>query len=84
MLGFREDIGTIPSIDKYYTGEKVELSDSETVQILNSTATSEVLLSTPDGKPYALRDGNLYIIATSDLFNVDGEFYTFKYENLLK
>lgn len=84
VLGFREDIGTIPPIDEYYTGEKVKLNDSETVQILKPTATSEVLLSTPDGKPYALKDGNLYIIATSSLFDIDGEFYTFKYENLLK
>ena len=84
VIGFREDIGTIPSIDKYYTDEKVKLSDSENVQILEPTGTSEVLLSTPDGKPYALKDGNLYIIATSNLFDIDGEFYTFKYENLLK
>ncbi len=84
VIGFRDDLGTIPSIDKYYTNEKIQLSESKTVQILKPTETSQILLSTDDGKPYALKDGNIIIIAVSDLFDKEGEYYTFRYFDLLK
>ena len=83
VMGFRKDIGTIPSIDRYYTDETVAYGD-KTVQILTPTATSQVLLKTSDGKPYALKDGSLYILAMSDLFSADGDFSVFKYADLLK
>ena len=79
VLGFREDLGTIPSVDKYFTDKKVQLNDSETVQILKPTQTSKVIAATPDGEPYAMQDGDLYFVATSDLFDIDGEFYKIKH-----
>lgn len=62
-VGLRKDLGTLPIIDKYYTNEFIEDGDN-TIQVLAPTATSQVLLS-KDGKPYALKDGNIYIIATT-------------------
>ena len=82
VLGIRKDIGAIRSIDKYYTDEIV-VCGGETVQILQPTATSQVLRKTADGKPYALKDGNLYILAMSDLFSTDGDFSVFKCAGLL-
>ena len=79
VLGHRNDLGTIPEIDKYFTDEKVQIGDGETVQILNPSPTSEVLKATEDGKVWALKDGELYIIATSAPADSAGEFYELKY-----
>lgn len=63
-VGLRKDLGTLPIIDKYYTSETI--ADGEhTIQVLSPTPTSKVLLE-KDGKPYALKDGNIYIIATTE------------------
>ena len=80
VIGHRNDLGTIPEIDRYFTDEKVVIDEStgETVQILKPTATSEVLMQTADGKPWALRDGELYIIS-SDQMVVVGETGYLKY-----
>ena len=83
VLGFRKDIGTIRSIDRYYTDEMV-VYGGKTVQILSPTPGAQVLCETADGKPYALKDGNLYILAMSDLFSTDGDFSVFRYAELLK
>ena len=71
FCGLREDIGALSEIDKYYTNEKAALSKDETVQILKPTETSSVFLKTKDGRPYGLRDGNLYIIASSAWSSMD-------------
>ena len=83
-IGFRNDLGTIPTLDKYFTDKKVQIDETKTVQILKPSEASEVLLSTDDGEPYAIKDGNVYIIATSDLFDISGEFYEFRYLDLLE
>lgn len=79
VLGFRNDLGAIPSIDKYYTREKIKLSDTETVQILNPSDDAVILATTTDGKPWAMQVGDLYFVATSDLLIKDGEFETLKH-----
>jgi len=62
-LGVRKDLGEIPVIDRYFTEETVAVGD-DYIQVLNPTETSEIL-GEVDGKPYALRDGNIYILAHS-------------------
>ncbi len=79
VLGHRNDLGTIPVIDKYFTDEKVEIEGVGTVQVLNPTETSEVLYATEDGKPWALRDGELWIIANDQFLDINGEWMTLKY-----
>lgn len=79
ILGHRNDLGSIPEIDRYFSNEKVVVSENQTVQILLPTPTSVILKMTSDGKPWALRDGNLYIIATSDIAKRNGEFDILNY-----
>ncbi len=64
--GLREDLGTIDVIDKYYTDEVVKISEYDTIQVLKPTKTSTVVARTSDGKPWAIIDGNLFIIANTN------------------
>lgn len=80
ILGHRNDVGTIPQIDKYYTAEKVAINNEiEVVQVLNPTETSEILRTTSDGKPWALKDGNIYIVAINSFETSTGDFGTLHY-----
>ena len=80
ILGHRNDLGTIPQIDKYYTTEKVSINNgTEVVQILKPTETSEILRTTFDGKPWALKDGDIYIVATDSFETSVGDFGTLHY-----
>lgn len=80
VLGHRNDMGTIPEIDKYYTTEKVSINNgTEVVQILKPTETSEILRTTSDGKPWALKDGNVYIVSTNSFETSTGDFGTLHY-----
>lgn len=65
FFGFRDNIGDLPEIDKYYTDEYVT-ENGVTKQILNAVDGADVLYKTADGKPWAIRNGNLYIIASND------------------
>lgn len=78
VLGHRNDIGSIPEIDKYYSSEKVSINN-ETFQILSPTETSEILKTTADGKPWAIKDGNIYIVATDSFETSNGDFGTLHY-----
>ncbi len=74
FMGARKDLGAVPEIDKYYTSETDVNADGMTVQVLKPTATSEVLATTDKGNAWALRDGNLWIIAVEDwMFDSDIE-----------
>ena len=80
ILGHRNDIGTIPEIDKYYTTEKVSINNgTEVVQVLKTTENCEILRTTFDGKPWALKDGNIYIVATDSFETSVGDFGTLHY-----
>ena len=80
ILGHRNDLGTIPQIDKYYTTEKVSINNgTEEVQVLKPTETSEILRTTFDGKPWALKDGDIYIVATDSFETSVGDFGTLHY-----
>ena len=80
VLGHRNDIGSIPEIDKYFTSEKIVINNgNETVQILTPTSTCSVIRETDDGKVWALKDGNLYIVATDSFETSVGEFGTLHY-----
>ncbi len=74
-VGFRKDLGTVPELDKYFTSRFSENENGVRVQILNTTNTADVLASTNEGEPYAIRDGNLYIIAAEDATAASGLNY---------
>lgn len=65
-LGFRYDIGTVPQIDKYFTNEFTTNSNGVSVQVLDPGETGEVIYKTAKGEPWAIRDGNLWIVAAAD------------------
>ena len=81
ILGHRNDLGTIPEIDRYYTNEKAEINSEtkETVQILKPDSNCEVLKTTEDGKVWAMRKDNIFIISSDKFFYEDGEVQTIKY-----
>ena len=88
MLGYRNDLGAIPAVDKYYTDEKVSVEGVGMVQVLNPPPTAEVLYATEDGKPWAIRDGELWIISAEIFYDVknqagdlvaDGDYYFLRY-----
>jgi len=80
ILGHRNDLGSIHQIDKYYTTEKIAINnETEVVQVLKPTETSEILKTTYDGKPWALKDGNIYIVATDSFETSSGDFGTLHY-----
>lgn len=70
LLGLRTDIGAIPAIDGYYSSQVVE-EGAGRVQVILPPEGSEVLARTQDGQPWALRDGNLWLLA-SDRWLEDG------------
>lgn len=79
VLGHRNDLGTIPEIDKYFTSEKAVINENgETVQVLNPNG-AEVLKTTEDGKPWAIKAGNLYIVSSDMCITHSGEFGTLHY-----
>ena len=53
------------SYHAYFTDEIIDHGDGEQIQVLKPTATSEILAKTLGGKIWALRDGDLYIIANT-------------------
>ena len=53
------------SYHAYFTDEIIDNGDGEQIQVLKPTATSEILAKTLGGKIWALRDGDLYIIANT-------------------
>lgn len=79
-LGLRKNLGALPNLDAYFTGETVTLANGDTVQVLNPTPTSKVLYSTEDGKVWGLRDGQLWIIANANWIGAtDSDFTTVKF-----
>lgn len=65
-LGFRSDLGTVSQLDRYFTNTYTTNSDGVEVQVLDPGSTGEVIYKTSDGKPWAIRDGNLWIVAAAD------------------
>lgn len=61
--GIRKDLGTVEQLDKYFTGEYGTDANGNRVQILNPPEGAEILAETADGKPWAIRYGNLWILA---------------------
>ena len=77
VLGHRNNLGALPEIDKYYTAEKVNsyglaIGSNRNYQVLNLAATDTAVVLKEAGivskKPWALRDGNLWIIADEDFY----------------
>lgn len=74
VMGLRKDIGSIPAIDKYYTGETRTLTQADsygnkagdTVQLLNPPNGAEILFRTIDGDVWAFRYGNLWVFANEN------------------
>ena len=61
MIGFRKDLGTIPTVDKYYTPRFSVNERGRKIQVLTPTATSRILGKTPKGEVWNLIDGNVQI-----------------------
>ncbi len=61
MIGFRKDLGVIPAVDKYYTGDYATDERGRKFQVLKPTATSRVLNRTAGGQVWNLIDGPLQI-----------------------
>lgn len=64
-LGLRRNLGALPGLDAYFTGEFVTLDSGDTVQVLRPTSRCEILQATPDGKVWALRDRKLTIVSNA-------------------
>jgi hypothetical protein len=71
MIGFRRDLGSIPEIDRYYTGRMSVDSDGRRFQVLRPTPTSRILGQTAKGEVWNLVDGNLQI-NSKQVFAVHG------------
>lgn len=76
-MGLRKNLGSLPNLDTYFTSETATLDNGDIVQVLKPTPTSEVLYTTPDGKVWGLRDGDLWIIANSNWMGKQGSDYMF-------
>ena len=64
-LGFRKDLGSIPSIDRYYTPEKAKDEDGIEFQVLKPSKTSKTIAANKAGQVWNLVDGPLQIISKS-------------------
>ncbi|MDH7481290.1 MAG: hypothetical protein QHH26_04830 [Armatimonadota bacterium] len=62
-IGFRLDLGAIPSLDKYFTSKFATDADGRRIQVLNPGPKSEVLSKSPDGHVWNMIEGNLQIIS---------------------
>ncbi len=62
-LGFRKDLGTVPELDRFFTDRYAVNVLGERVQILIPDEGCQVLARTADGEAWALRAGNLWIVA---------------------
>lgn len=61
MIGFRKDLGTLPVVDKYYTGKFSTNDRGRKFQVLRPTPNSRILNKTASGEVWNLIDGNLQI-----------------------
>lgn len=78
-FGLRKDLGSISELDKYFTDQTVVNEAGEVVQILRPTSTSQVLRTTGDGQPWALRDGELWIVANDSFLASEGHQSVVRY-----
>jgi hypothetical protein len=62
-LGYRNDRGTIPSIDRYYTGEFAKDDDGIEFQVLAPPPSARVIAGNKAGQVWNFTDGNLQIIS---------------------
>lgn len=82
FMGLRNDIGTLET-DKYYSDKTVTLSDGTVIQPLLPDENCEILAKTEGGDVWAMKCGNLYFMATNDLFDISGEQYVLKHTDVL-
>ncbi|MDR1282012.1 MAG: hypothetical protein LBK99_14515, partial [Opitutaceae bacterium] len=61
-VGERSDIGIIPEVDRFFTEEQVTFADGSKAQVLRPRE-GAVVLGEMNGKPWALRTGNLVIVS---------------------
>lgn len=74
ITGMRKDLGSLPSIDSYFSEELITLAGGAAAQVLVPTVTSEILQADGDDV-WALRDGNLWIIANDEWRNGDQIYF---------
>lgn len=61
-VGSREDIGTIPGLDRFFSDEMIHFEDGSVAQVLKKLPDTEILAD-ENGKPWAVRSGNLTIVS---------------------
>lgn len=61
-VGSREDLGGIPALDNFFTSERISFPDGSSAQVLRA-ATGTEMLAAEDGRPWAIRNGNLTIVS---------------------
>ncbi|MPN59242.1 hypothetical protein SDC9_206963 [bioreactor metagenome] len=63
-VGSREDLGTIPELDRFFTGETIAFADGSQAQELTPLPGSKVLTA-ENGRPWAICHGKLLIVSRS-------------------
>ena len=63
--GFRKNLGAVPELDGYFTNRFIKDEKGKTIQVLNPSASSEILHKTSAGDVWGLKDGSLQIISTT-------------------
>ncbi|WP_419644142.1 hypothetical protein [Victivallis vadensis] len=62
FLGGREDLGTLPEVDRFFTGRTIRFADGSTAAELKPLPGCTVLAS-ENGRPWALRHGRVLIVS---------------------
>ena len=60
-VGFRNDLGVIQELDRFFTADKITFDDGSVAQVLNSMPGTKTL-ATHNGKPWAIKSGNMVIM----------------------
>ena len=74
-LGNRNDVGSIPELDKFFTNESIKFADGSVAQALKSLYGTEILAH-ENGKIWAIRNKNLIIVSRTP---ITGRKHNFKY-----
>lgn len=63
-VGSREDLGTIPALDRFFTARTIAFADGSSAQEL-SPLPGDTVLAAENGRPWAIRHGKLLIVSRS-------------------
>ena len=63
-VGSREDLGTIPALDRFFTARTIAFADGSSAQEL-APLPGDAVLAAEGGRPWAIRHGRLLIVSRS-------------------